>query len=157
MSIQYVNGDLLKCTSAEALVNAVNCVGVMGKGIALQFKERWPSNYADYKEACAAGDVAIGRMHFHKLPGKTLPRYIINFPTKNHWRGRSHLLEIAEGLQALGKLVDELKIRSIALPALGCGEGGLAWFNVRPLIESTFGGRSGVDTYVYLQGPAARE
>jgi O-acetyl-ADP-ribose deacetylase (regulator of RNase III) len=123
---------------AEALVNAVNCVGVMGKGIALQFKQAFPENFQQYKKACDAKEVQPGRM-FTVSTGKLFnPKYIINFPTKRHWRDKSKIEDIQTGLKALVAEVQQLGITSIAIPAFGCGNGGLDWLEVKPLIESAF-------------------
>ena len=130
-------GDLLSA-DAEALVNTVNTVGVMGKGIALQFKQAFPDNYAAYAAACKRGEMQLGRMFvFHRHPFKN-PRIIINFPTKKHWRGKSKIKDIESGLQALIEVVKRERIRSIAVPPLGCGNGGLDWGEVRPRIEKAF-------------------
>lgn len=133
------HGNLL-AQPADAIVNTVNTVGVMGKGIALQFKRAFPENYKAYKRACARGEVQLGRMFVWdagELAG-TKPRYIINFPTKGHWRARSQLSDIEAGLRDLVQVVDELGVESIALPPLGCGHGGLDWTVVRPLIVQAF-------------------
>ena len=129
------DGDLLK-TPADALVNTVNTVGVMGKGIALQFKLAFPDNYAAYEAACNRGDVQIGKMFVFRR--EKSPRFIINFPTKRHWRGKSKIEDIESGLKALIRVVKEEHIKSIAVPPLGCGNGGLDWEQVRPLIEEAF-------------------
>jgi O-acetyl-ADP-ribose deacetylase (regulator of RNase III) len=119
----------------EALVNTVNTVGVMGKGLALQFKRRFPSNFEVYAAACGRGEVQVGRMLVVKIEGLADPRFIINFPTKKHWRDPSRLEYVRAGLVALISEVKARNIRSIAIPPLGCGNGGLAWSEVRPLIE----------------------
>ncbi|WP_218163807.1 macro domain-containing protein [Actinomadura madurae] len=125
-------GDLLR-DDAQALVNPVNTAGVMGKGLALQFKRAYPDNFTAYAKACAEG-----RLH----PGEILcvpvdDRWILNFPTKRHWRSKSRLEDIGTGLEALACLLDERHITSVAIPPLGCGHGGLAWTTVRPLITTT--------------------
>jgi O-acetyl-ADP-ribose deacetylase (regulator of RNase III) len=138
MSMILKSGDLLKAET-DAIVNAVNCVGVMGKGIALQFKQKWPENFKVYKRACDEGRLRPGRMHVHdlgKLAGR--PYFIINFPTKDHWRTESQIPWIEEGLIDLVRVVRELGIQSIAIPPLGCGNGGLDWPVVRSMIESAF-------------------
>lgn len=135
--IELSQGNLLKA-DIEALVNTVNCVGFMGKGIALQFKQAFPKNNAEYERACAAGDVKPGRMLIHDNGGLVNPRFIINFPTKRDWRGKSKIEDIAAGLSALIAEVRRLGIRSIAVPPLGCGLGGLDWRVVRPMIEQSF-------------------
>lgn len=135
--LELKQGNLLE-EDAEALVNAVNCVGVMGKGIALQFKQAFPENFQQYKKACDAKEVQRGRM-FTGPTGKLFnPKYIINFPTKRHWRDKSKIEDIQTGLKALVAEVQQLGITSIAIPALGCGNGGLDWLEVKPLIESAF-------------------
>jgi O-acetyl-ADP-ribose deacetylase (regulator of RNase III) len=129
------DGDLLK-TPADALVNTVNTVGVMGKGIALQFKLAFPDNYVAYEAACKHGDVQIGKMFVFRREKN--PRFIINFPTKRHWKGKSKIEDIESGLKALIQVVKQERIKSIAVPPLGCGNGGLDWEQVRPLIEEAF-------------------
>ena len=136
--IRRIRGDLLACDEVDAIVNAVNCVGVMGKGIALQFKCRWPTNFIEYASACKAGAVRPGKMLVHHLDGFLLPRYIVNFPTKAHWREPSRIEFVRDGLGDLVAQIQNLQIRSIAIPALGCGNGGLDWSDVRPLIELAF-------------------
>ncbi len=131
--IEYTRGNLLEA-DCEALVNTVNTVGVMGKGIALQFKQAFPDNFRAYEQACRAGEVRIGRMFVVPTGRLGNPRYIINFPTKEHWRQRSQLKGIAEGLDDLVAQVIALGIQSVAVPPLGCGNGGLAWADVHPLI-----------------------
>ena len=127
------SGDLLDA-DVEAMVNAVNCVGVMGKGLALQFKQRFPGYFAAYAEACAAGEVQLGRVHVARLD-----RCFISFPTKRHFRSRSRLQDIEAGLDDLARVIEVSGIRSVAVPALGCGLGGLDWNEVEPLIEEKLG------------------
>ena len=134
--IYKAEGDLLG-TDAEALVNTVNTVGVMGKGIALQFKLAFPDNYKAYEAACKRGEVAIGKMFVFRRENSN-PRLIINFPTKKHWRGKSKMADIESGLRALIDIVKHEEIKSIAVPPLGCGNGGLNWGDVRPRIEKAF-------------------
>jgi len=135
--IEISRGNLLEA-DAEAIVNTVNCVGYMGKGIALQFKQAFPDNFADYEKACKGGQVTPGQMFIHKTGFMFNPKYIINFPTKRHWRGKSKLKDIRSGLKALIEDIKRLHIRSIAVPPLGCGLGGLNWRTVRPIIEDAF-------------------
>ncbi len=135
--IELAQGNLLEA-EAEALVNTVNCIGHMGKGIALQFKQAFPANFKAYQAACRAGEVTPGKMLITDNGSLISPRYIINFPTKRHWRGQSRLEDIAAGLQALVVEVRRLGVRSIAVPPLGCGLGGLDWGVVRPMIEQAF-------------------
>ena len=113
--IRFETGDIL-AEDAEALVNTVNCVGVMGRGIALQFKKAFPENFRTYAEACKRGEVQPGRMFLFETGELTNPRYIINFPTKRHWRGNSRIEDIEAGLEALGDVIRERGIRSIAVP-----------------------------------------
>src|SRR6185295_3486452 len=128
------SGDLLDA-DVEALVNTVNTVGVMGKGLALQFKRRFPATFTAYAAACKRGEVEIGRMLVVETKASAGPRYIVNFPTKKHWRDPSRLEYVRAGLDALVEEIRTRGIRSIAVPPLGCGNGGLAWSDVEPLIE----------------------
>jgi len=137
--IEFAEGNLLKA-NAEALVNTVNTVGIMGKGVALQFKRAYPDNFRQYEQACRKNEVQIGQM-FTVSVGNLLspsPRYIINFPTKRHWKGKSRIEDIQHGLQSLIEEIKRLGIQSIAVPPLGCGNGGLEWSQVKPLIEEAF-------------------
>lgn len=146
--IVWTRGDLLQ-DDAEALVNAVNCVGVMGRGIALQFKKTWPANFRAYAAACHHGKVRPGQMFVVDLQPPGPPRCIINFPTKRHWRDASQMADIEAGLSALCRVLAELCIRSVAIPPLGCGLGGLAWRNVRPRIEAALSALDDVCVRVY--------
>lgn len=131
--------DNLLGANAEALVNTVNTVGVMGKGIALQFKKKFPGNFKAYERACKNEEVHVGKMFTVSLDSLTNPKYIINFPTKEHWKGKSRIEYVRNGLEDLLQEIERLGIHSIALPPLGCGNGGLDWESeVRPLIEATF-------------------
>ena len=132
--IEYKTGDILD-EDAEALVNTVNCVGIMGRGIALQFKNAFPDNFKAYATACKNDEVQPAQMFVYKTEQLTNPHYIINFPTKRHWRGKSRIEDIESGLKSLAKEINKRKIRSIAIPPLGSGLGGLDWKEVRPLIE----------------------
>lgn len=157
--IDIVSGNLLSAP-VEALVNTVNTEGVMGKGIALQFKRAFPAMYADYEASAHVGRVKIGSMHVHDLGALVGgPRWIINFPTKRHWRAKSRLVDIQSGLQDLIATVRRLGVRSIALPPLGCGNGGLLWDDVRPLIERAFEQIPHVDVRLYAPegAPLAKE
>jgi len=132
--IKFLSGNLLE-SNACALVNTVNTVGVMGKGIALQFKNEFPHNYTIYREACLKHELKIGQLLTVEDSSLFLgKRLIINFPTKTHWRLPSEYSYIEKGLQALNQLIRENEIRSIALPALGCGNGGLDWLRVKEMI-----------------------
>lgn len=136
--IETGTGDLFD-TKVDALVNTVNCVGVMGKGVALQFKRRYPEMYVAYKRACDRGEVRLGQMDVHETQQMTGPRLIINFPTKGHWKAKSRLNDIESGLDALLHVVDHYGVTSVALPPLGAGNGGLYWPDVRRLIEAKLG------------------
>jgi O-acetyl-ADP-ribose deacetylase (regulator of RNase III) len=149
--IRFAQGDILKA-DAEALVNTVNCVGVMGRGIALQFKNTFPENFKAYEEACSRGEMQPGRMLVFDTGKLTPPRYIINFPTKRHWRGKSRIEDIEAGLEALVREIRTRNIRSIAIPPLGSGLGGLDWARVRPLIEGALAAVPEVDTVVFEPG-----
>lgn len=133
--INYSTKDIFE-TDVEAIVNTVNTVGVMGKGLALQFKRRYPSNFAAYKAACDAHEVTLGKMFVTESAEIGGPRWIINFPTKGHWKANSRLEDIQTGLKDLLKVIRELGISSIAVPPLGAGNGGLNWVEVRPVIQS---------------------
>lgn len=133
--IEYKMGDILR-EDAEALVNTVNCVGVMGRGIALQFKKAFPANFKAYAAACKNDEVRPGRMFVFETGHLTNPRYIVNFPTKRHWRGKSRLADIESGLEALVEVIQSRHISSIAVPPLGSGLGGLDWADVRARIEA---------------------
>lgn len=146
--IQYVTGNLLEA-DAEALINTVNCVGVMGKGIALQFKQAFPANFEAYARACRADAVQPGVMHVFATGNMVNPRYIINFPTKDHWRGKSQMQFIEDGLRDLKHVLNEHNIRSIAVPPLGCGNGGLEWAAVKAKIEAALGDLKDVQVLVY--------
>lgn len=132
--IEYKTGNLL-VEDAEAIVNTVNCVGVMGRGIALQFKKSYPENFKAYAKACKQKEVVPGKMFVFEMPALTNPRYIINFPTKRHWRGKSRMEDVENGLDDLFRFINDNKVKSIAIPPLGSGLGGLDWDNVRRLIE----------------------
>lgn len=149
--LKYTTGNLLNA-DVEALVNTVNCVGVMGKGIALQFKRAFPENFGAYRRACDAGEVRPGRMHVFETTSLANPRLVINFPTKRHWRGNSRLEDIESGLKALVAVIRERGIRSIGIPPLGCGLGGLDWRVVRPMIEEAM--KEVPETEVFLFEPA---
>ncbi len=149
--IESTQGNLLEA-EAEALVNTVNCVGFMGKGIALQFKQAFPENFEAYSKACKSAQVLPGRMFIFESRAIIGPKYIINFPTKRHWKGKSRIEDIDLGLEALVEDVVRLGIKSIAVPPLGCGLGGLDWNKVRPRVVQAF--RSVPDVRVLLFSPA---
>lgn len=146
--IRYTRGDILHA-GTEALVNTVNSVGVMGRGIALQFKQAFPANFKAYAAACKRGEVRPGRMFVFETGELTSPRYIINFPTKRHWRGKSRIEDVQAGLGALVEEIHGRGIRSVAIPPLGSGLGGLDWAEVRPLIEQALAGMPTVEFVVF--------
>ncbi len=149
--IELRTGNLLEA-DVEALVNTVNTVGVMGKGIALQFKKAFPEMEAEYRRACETEELRPGKVHVYEQPrGDFLhaPRYIINFPTKRDWKHPSRLADIREGLKDLARVIRERGIGSIAVPPLGCGNGGLDWAVVFPMIGEALGGLQNVRVVVY--------
>ena len=146
--IEFRTGDIL-VAEAEALVNTVNCVGVMGRGIALQFKNAFPENFEAYEQACAREDVQPGRMFVFETRQLSGPSYIINFPTKRHWRGKSRIEDIDSGLRALVAEIRNRRIHSVAIPPLGSGLGGLDWREVRPRIERALRPLEGLRVIVY--------
>lgn len=146
--IESKTGDILNA-DVEALVNTVNCVGIMGRGIALQFKNAYPENFEAYAQACQLEKVQPGKMFIYETGELTNPRFIINFPTKRHWRGKSRIADIESGLKALVADVKRLRITSIAIPPLGSGLGGLDWSEVRPLITDAFSSLPGVRVQLF--------
>ena len=136
--IQFTQGNLLEA-KAEALVNTVNTVGVMGKGIALMFKDRFNDNFRQYVAACKAGEVSTGEMYVTEPAELDGPRWIVNFPTKQHWRGNSRIEWVTEGLQDLRRFLIRNQVKSIAIPPLGAGNGGLDWSVVREEIIRSMG------------------
>lgn len=145
--ITYKQGNLLE-SNAEALVNAVNTVGVMGKGIALMFKEKFPENMVKYKNACANKQVQIGKM-FVTRQETPIPQWIVNFPTKEHWKNPSRLEWISSGLSDLRQFIIKNNVKSIAIPPLGSGNGGLNWVEVRELIHAFLGVLDQVEVQIY--------
>lgn len=151
MSIIFKTGDLF-LDKSEALVNTVNCVGVMGKGVALEFRRLSPENYKVYKKACDTKSLRPGQMLIFALDNlfeKGVTKFIVNFPTKDHWRAKSKIEYISEGLDALVSDIHKYKIKSIALPPLGCGNGGLNWSAVRPIIMEKLSKLEDVKVTVY--------
>jgi O-acetyl-ADP-ribose deacetylase (regulator of RNase III) len=147
VSLLFLKGDLL-ASRDDALVNAVNTVRVMGKGIALKFKRRFPANFSTYKEACARNEVKVGKMfvtHHSEPP----PHWIINFPTKAHWSQPSKMEWSIAGLQDLQEVIRKQNIRSVALPALGCGSGGLNWLEVRAVLQGALENMESIDIHIY--------
>lgn len=147
--IRFTRGNLLDA-DAQALVNTVNTVGVMGKGVALMFKEAYPENFKAYEDACRLKEVQLGRMFVTERREEMFgPKWIVNFPTKAHWRYPSKMEWIVQGLEDLKHIIEEKGIKSIALPPLGAGNGGLAWKDVRPKIEAALGKLNDVEVIVY--------
>jgi O-acetyl-ADP-ribose deacetylase (regulator of RNase III) len=152
--IEFRTGNILEA-DVEALVNTVNCVGIMGRGIALQFKKAFPSNFKAYAAACKRDEVQPGRMFVFERGRLESPRYIINFPTKRHWKGASKLSDIEAGLDALRQEIKSRGIHSIAIPPLGSGLGGLNWPDVRAAIGSALADLPGVEITVFEPSGAA--
>lgn len=146
--IEFTQGDILRA-DVEAIVNTVNCVGVMGRGIALQFKKAYPANFTAYLEACNNKQVQPGKMFVFDTQQLANPRFIINFPTKRHWKGASRIEDIESGLEALISTIQEKQIKSIAIPPLGAGLGGLDWTLVRQKIETYLANLDDVNIFVY--------
>ncbi len=146
--IEFTTGDILRA-NAEALVNTVNCVGIMGRGIALQFKNAFPANFKAYQAACAREDVRPGKMFVFETGTLGNPKFIVNFPTKRHWKGKSRMEDIESGLKALTEEIRARGIRSIAIPPLGSGLGGLNWADVRPRIEHALRGINDLDVIIF--------
>jgi len=146
--IEYKKGNIL-AEDVEAIVNTVNCVGIMGRGIALQFKNSFPDNFKAYAAACKAKEVQPGRMFIYETGRLTNPRYIVNFPTKRHWKGKSRMEDVDAGLIALAEEIRARNIRSIAIPPLGSGLGGLDWSSVRPKIEVVLRGIADLKVVVF--------
>ena len=129
--IEYTTGNLFE-SNADCLINTVNCEGFMGKGIAYQFKMKFPENNRSYVNACKSGELTVGRVHYYIEKGIT----IINFPTKDTWRAKSKMEYITSGMDSLVKLLPKLNVKKIAIPPLGCGNGGLIWADVKEVIEN---------------------
>lgn len=149
--IQYKTGDMFSEPS-EALVNTVNCMGVMGRGIAYQCKLKYPDNFRAYAMKCRRNEMHPGEVFVYETQSIVPPRYIINFPTKRHWRDTSRMRDIELGLDSLVREIQTRGIRSIVVPPLGCGLGGLEWIEVRERIEQAFRVLVGVSTVVYEPG-----
>ena len=153
--IRFKTGDIL-ADDAEALVNPVNCVGVMGRGVALQFKRAYPGNFRAYAANCERGEMLPGRVFVYETGRMPSPRYIINFPSKRHWRSKSRMADIESGLKSLADEIRSRGIRSIAIPPLGSGLGGLDWPTVRSRIIGALAGMDEVDIVVYQPGSGPR-
>jgi len=131
--IEFKLDDIFK-SDCEAITNTVNCVGAMGAGLALAFKRRYPEMYKEYVEVCNKGELRPGKLHIWENPNSP-PKYIINFPTKDDFRKDSEMSYIIEGLVTLKDEIKARGIKSIAVPSLGCGYGGLLYEDVKPLLE----------------------
>ena len=150
--IEFKVGDLF-AEDAEALVNTVNCVGVMGRGVALQFKRAFPENFKAYAERCKRNEMRPGEVFVFETANLGNPRYIINFPTKRHWKGKSRVEDIESGLKSLVREIEERGIRSVALPPLGSGLGGLDWNGeIRPLLSRSLAELPAVDVVIFEPG-----
>jgi O-acetyl-ADP-ribose deacetylase (regulator of RNase III) len=154
--MKYTNGNLLDAAT-QAYVNTVNTVGVMGKGIALQFREAFPVNYKLYVDACKNGEVRTGKMFVVKEETMQGPKIIVNFPTKREWFAKSKYEYIEEGLKDLVRVLGEDNIQSIAIPPLGCGNGGLKWDKVKSLMEQYLGPIRETEIYIYEPTDAIKE
>ena len=146
--ISFTKGNLLDA-DVEVLINTVNEVGVMGKGIALMFKEAYPDNFKEYAKACKKGEVEVGRMFVTRPDQLIGPKWIVNFPTKKHWRAKTKIEWITDGLVDLRKFIEDNGVKSIAIPPLGSGNGGLEWSNVRPRIVEALEGLDNVEVVIY--------
>jgi O-acetyl-ADP-ribose deacetylase (regulator of RNase III) len=145
--VEYLKGNILHA-KADALVNAVNTVGVMGAGLALQFKRAFPAMELEYIDVCRQGELSVGKLHVWDT-GIKCPRLIINFPTKQHWRQPSKMEYIQDGLKTLIDVIKTDEISSIAIPPLGCGLGGLDWVAVEKEITTAFETWPDVQVYIY--------
>lgn len=156
--LELTRGDILD-SNAEALVNTVNCMGIMGRGIALQFRKAFPENFKAYKSICDKKALHPGMMLVYDLNRFNNPRYIINFPTKRHWKGKSKIEDIRIGLEALVEKIKEYNIQSVAIPPLGCGLGGLDWSPVKHMIQEVFDNLPEVHVFLYepVGAPTAEE
>ncbi len=143
--IEYRKGNIFEADT-EALVNPVNCVGVMGKGLALQFRKHFPENFKVYVLSCERGLISLGQMFVFRENDC----YVVNFPTKQHWRNKSYRVNIKIGLESLINVINQYDIQSVAVPALGCGLGGLQWTEVKPLIETAL---KPLDIYIIIYEP----
>lgn len=146
--MNYTKGNILE-SNTEVIINPVNIVGVMGKGLALQFKQKFPTNYKIYKEACNDKTIDIGKLLLVDESNLERKKFVINFPTKKHWRNPSKIEYIEEGLKDLVRIIETQKFESMAIPALGCGLGGLEWGSVKLLIERYLENLEGIEIIIY--------
>ena len=155
MPIVYRDADLF-ATSCEALVNPVNCVGVMGRGLALAFKRRYPAHFASYRRACRAGALRPGAVHVDDLGAGACPRFLIALPTKRHWRDPARLDDIERSVRAFAEALREHRVASVAIPKLGCGLGGLAWPDVHHAIAPVLAPVAATGCRIVLLAPRPR-
>jgi len=153
MPLKYMDGDILEAKT-QVVVNTVNCEGVMGKGLALQFKKKYPEMFKEYKQKSQLGKIAIGQLHLYK---ETPQYWILNFPTKNHWRQKSKLEYIEKGLVTFREKYEEWGITSIAFPRLGCQQGGLDWAEVKPLMEKYLGDLPKLKVQIFTYKPSTQK
>ena len=151
--IRFTTGDIF-AQPVDAIVNPVNCVGVMGRGLARQFKHRYPDAFIAYRDACARGQVLPGRMFLFDTGGGR-PRWIVHFPTKRHWRNASAIGDIDAGLRDLAAAIPRHGITSLAIPPLGCGLGGLDWRDVQPLLTQRLAGAACAITVLEPSSPTS--
>ena len=154
--IEYKTGDIFS-EDVEALVNTVNCVGVMGRGVALQFKDAFPENFHAYARRCKSGEMRPGEVFVFETENLGNPRYIVNFPTKRHWRGKSRMEDIESGLMSLVAEIKARGIQSAALPPLGSGLGGLDWHQVRPKLAAALETLEDVRVVVFEPGGGPKD
>lgn len=153
MPIKYVKGDIFEADT-QTIVNTVNCVGVMGKGLALEFKKRYPKMYEEYRKEYEKGRLDIGRLHLYKDNSN---HWILNFPTKKHWRQKSRLEYIRKGLETFAEKYRDWGIKSIAFPQLGCQLGGLNWKDVKPIMEHYLKNLPDLSAVIYTFKPKKKE
>jgi O-acetyl-ADP-ribose deacetylase (regulator of RNase III) len=153
MPVEYLEGDILKAKT-QVVVNTVNCEGVMGKGLALQFKKNFPEMFKEYKQKCKEGKITIGKLHLYKNP---FSYWILNFPTKDQWRQNSKLEYLEKGLIEFKNKYQEQGVTSIAFPRLGCQQGGLDWVYVKPLMEKYLGNLPGLKVEIFSYKPIEKK
>ena len=146
--LRTVHGNILD-SNAQVLTNPVNCVGIMGKGIALEFKNKYPNNYKNYAFACNNNMLKPGNIHIFEFLENDIKKFIINFPTKRHWKDKSKIEDIYSGMLALSIFLEKNNIQSIAIPKLGCGLGGLNWFDVRNIFIDVLTKYENIDIQIF--------
>ncbi|WP_341302294.1 macro domain-containing protein [Lysinibacillus sp. FSL H8-0500] len=154
--INFKKGNIFsELENVDSIVNTINCVGAMGKGVAKEFAKRYPILLNEYKEKCKRKEIIIGKNYIYEIPQAKRTKFIINFPTKNHWRFDSKIEYIDKGLNDLVEVIEKYKLKSIAMPALGCGNGGLDWEVVKPLIVNKLSNL--IDVEIIIYEPALKE